>query len=359
MTSLWMPVDQWPELDRERWNRAQMPAGFLEGDKPAAHWSRARRTIVEYAYGRWLAFLDRQGALDPAGAPGDRASDPRLRAFVLELHERVAPFSASMLVGALLRMLTVLEPERDWSLLAQAYRHLKRTGTPTRDKLARMVPAAALLDLGIELMETWNHPPQRLNKASRFRNGLLIGTLVCAPIRLKNLAGLVIGRHLLFDGQGYRIELTAEETKTARPYVADLPTELTPYIHRWLNVHRPNLQLIATGQVEAGGHVWLDCLGKPMSGRTIQRVFAWWTERAFGKAIRPHLFRDIAVTELVDGAPEEIGIAPDLLGHADLRTTQRHYLQAQGVAAHRRVQEVIAARRRAATSRDGTGTSCA
>jgi integrase len=269
---------------------------------------------------------------------------------VLELHERVAPFSASMIVGALLRMLTVLEPDRDWTLLAQAYGHLKRTGTPTRDKLARMVPAVELFELGIELMQTWDLPPQRLNKASRYRNGLLIATLICAPIRLKNLAGLVIGRHLLFDGQGYRIELTAEETKTGRPYVADLPRELTPYIDGWLNVHRPNLQLIATGKVEAGDHVWLDCFGKPMSGRTIQRIFAWWTERAFGKAIRPHLFRDIAVTELVDCLPEEIGIASDLLAHADLRTTRKHYIQAHGMTAHVRVQEMIA-RRRAAAAR--------
>jgi integrase/recombinase XerD len=77
------------------------------------------------------------------------------------------------------------------------------------------------------------------------------------------------------------------------------------------------------------------------------------TRQAFGNAIWPHLFRDCAVTELVDCAPEEIGIAPDLLGHADLRTTQRHYLQAPGVAAHRRVQELIVARRRAAAARGG------
>ena len=54
------------------------------------------------------------------------------------------------------------------------------------------------------------------------------------------------------------------------------------------------------------------------------------------------------MTELVDCAPEEIGIAPDLLGHADLRTTRRHYIQARGMTAHVRVQEVIVARRRAA-----------
>jgi integrase len=81
------------------------------------------------------------------------------------------------------------------------------------------------------------------------------------------------------------------------------------------------------------------------------------TEQAFGKAVWPHLFRDCAATELVDSAPDEIGMAPDLLGHADLQTTKRHYIQAVGMKAHARVQEVIAARRRAATSRDSTGTS--
>jgi integrase len=81
------------------------------------------------------------------------------------------------------------------------------------------------------------------------------------------------------------------------------------------------------------------------------------TKEAFGKSICPHLFRDISVTELVDSAPDEIGIAHDLLGHADLRTTRKHYIQAQGMVAHARVQEVIAARRRAATSRDSPRTS--
>jgi hypothetical protein len=79
------------------------------------------------------------------------------------------------------------------------------------------------------------------------------------------------------------------------------------------------------------------------------------TRQAFGNAIWPNLFRDCAVTKLVDCAPEDIGIAPDLLGHADVQTTRKR--QAQGMVAHVRVQEVIAARRRAATSRDSPETS--
>jgi len=58
------------------------------------------------------------------------------------------------------------------------------------------------------------------------------------------------------------------------------------------------------------------------------------------------------VTELVDSAPHEISVAPDLLGHADLVTTQRFYVLAEGMTAHVRVQEAIAARRRAAASKD-------
>jgi integrase/recombinase XerD len=75
------------------------------------------------------------------------------------------------------------------------------------------------------------------------------------------------------------------------------------------------------------------------------------TAQAFGKHVWPHLFRDCAVTELVDSAPEEMGIAADLLGHADLGTTRKHYIQAQGVVAHTRVQGLIARRRAAASGK--------
>ena len=61
------------------------------------------------------------------------------------------------------------------------------------------------------------------------------------------------------------------------------------------------------------------------------------------------------MTELVDTAPEEIGIAPDLLGDADLRTTQRHYIMAKGMTAHVRVQDMLARRRRAAAARREAG----
>jgi integrase/recombinase XerD len=282
-----------------------------------------------------------------------------LREFVAELQGRVAPVSVSIAVGILLRMLRVLEPQRDWTVLARVYKQLKRTAVPSRDKLSKMVPATDLLALGLGLMQTWaDARPQQVYKAAQFRDGLIIAILICCPMRLRNLTEIVIDRHLLFDGSAYRLEFTAAETKAGRLYHAAVPVELTAYVADYLQVHRPRLQALARADSPGtGGRLWLCRRGKPLSSGGIQSLIVARTTEAFGKAIYPHLFRDIAVTELVDFAPDEIGIAADLLGHADLRTTRKHYIQAHGMVAHLRMQEVIAARRRAATSRDSTGTS--
>jgi site-specific recombinase XerC len=114
-------------------------------------------------------------------------------------------------------------------------------------------------------------------------------------------------------------------------------------------VHREAIQSLGNTKGQVGGvgsHLWLNRWGRPMHSAAIRHQIETRTEQAFGKAIWPHLFRDCGVTELVDCAPEEIGIAPDLLGHADLQTTKKHYIQAVGMKAHVLVQEVIAARRR-------------
>jgi len=220
-----------------------------------------------------------------------------------------------------------------------------------------MVPASELLDLGIGLMDTCERGATRVYRATRYRDGLIIALLISCPMRLKNPAGLVIGQHLVFDGHDYQVKLAAAEAKNGRPYVAAVPHELTPYIDRWLQVHRrmPLMAAATRATVRAEKHLWVDRNGRPMSSRAIHAQITLRTRQAFGNAIWPHLFRDCAVTELVDCAPEEIGIAPDLLGHADLQTTRKHYIQAQGMAAHRRVQDLIAARRRAALGRRRPG----
>jgi hypothetical protein len=64
-------------------------------------------------------------------------------------------------------------------------------------------------------MDTCERGATRVYRATHYRDGLIIALLISCPMRLKNLTGLVIGQHLVFDGQDYRVKLTAAETKTA------------------------------------------------------------------------------------------------------------------------------------------------
>jgi integrase/recombinase XerD len=80
----------------------------------------------------------------------------------------------------------------------------------------------------------------------RYLDGLIIALLIACPMRTKNLANLVIGQHLVFDGCAYGLKLSATKTKTGRLYVAAVPPELTPYMDGWLRGHRPAIQLIGT-----------------------------------------------------------------------------------------------------------------
>jgi integrase len=73
----------------------------------------------------------------------------------------------------------------------------------------------------------------------------------------------------------------------------------------------------------------------------IYREICRFTKRAFGQPINPHLFRDCAVSTVATDDPEHIGIAAPLLGHRDPRTTEKHYVQANALAAGRRLRRSI------------------
>ena len=56
--------------------------------------------------------------------------------------------------------------------------------------------------------------------------------------------------------------------------------------------------------------------------------------------------RDAGATTWAIAAPDQIGVARDLLGHSDLRTTTRHYNRARGIEASRAYALVIKGMRR-------------
>lgn len=56
-----LPFEDWPDGDRHTWDQALQPGNLLTDPGPASHWRPATRQGYWFAYGRWLAFLERHG----------------------------------------------------------------------------------------------------------------------------------------------------------------------------------------------------------------------------------------------------------------------------------------------------------
>jgi hypothetical protein len=66
-----------------------------------------------------------------------------------------------------------------------------------------------------------------LQRATQYRNGLMIALLACCPIRLKNFAALTIGSSIVQVEDSWWIVLTEEDTKEKRPDERRVPDILT------------------------------------------------------------------------------------------------------------------------------------
>ncbi|MEK7414795.1 MAG: hypothetical protein AAB263_15885, partial [Planctomycetota bacterium] len=249
------------------------------------------------------------------------------------------------------QMLTVFAPDHDWQWLASVVSNLKRVARPVRDKRPHMVEPKMLYDLGLALMAQARIRAMdgEHHAATMGRDGLIIAVLICAPVRIRNLHQMVLGQHLRVNGEVYEIRFSAEETKTSQPYEGELPPELTPWLDFYLGVHRK--YLIDFGRGTDTGSLWISRWGTPMTSSAIRQQIEARTRDAFGRHVWPHLFRTIAATGIVDHVPDKAAIIPDLLGHADLTTSKRHYILSSAAMAHSKVLSATLERREAARAR--------
>jgi site-specific recombinase XerD len=353
---LGLKIGDWPAIDRQLWLDARTPLRFDRRSRIAGRWSERRCRIVCQAYAQWLAFLARTGSLDPAALPEARVTPERIEAFVSELQARVSPWSVAIMVQAVQRMLVVLAPDNDWQWLAAVVANLKHIAGPARDKRPHMVDPHQLYALGIDLMVQARRlaADGRYHAATTGRDGLMIAMLIACPIRIANLTMIELGRHLVADGNVYHLRFSPEETKTSREIEAELPADLTPWVDDYLREHRQ--QLLARGNGDPTRHLWISRWGTPMVEHAVRQQIEKRTCDAFGRHVWPHLFRAIAATGMIDHAPEQAGVLPDLLGHGDFQTSKRYYVLSSGALAHEAVQSTMFELRKAAAARLKVGT---
>ena len=338
---LHLPYGQWPAADQLLWERA------MGSDDPfadaGARLAKASQHTYLFAWRRFLGFLAiiEPTALDVVAS--ERLTIDRVRALVVHLAETNVPRSVANQVHALYLAARLMMPERDWTWL-KAVKARLYAAAPAHAPTGPVITSVQLLDLGQQLMdETKPAPDAPISKhdAVIYRDGLMIMFLAFIPIRRKNLAALEIHRHLVRGSDSWFVIIPGEETKTGTPIEFPVPELLEAYLEIYLDIVRPRLL-----RNSACSALWLNSRGGALAYAAIGDIVAEHSTNRLGLRITPHDARDAAATTWALSAPDQIGVARDLLTHSDLRPTIKHYIRARGVEASRTYSQVIAGMRR-------------
>jgi hypothetical protein len=340
------PIDGWPTGDRAAWEKGVEPAGLFESGGAGAAWSAASRFKTASGYHSWLLWLAAKELLDIDASPADRATRERLGTYIAELRGKLAPYTVLCRIQELHDALRTMAPEEDWDWLAQLYRALRSQVRPVRDKASRLRSIEELVTLGERKMDEAESAPgwSARRRAVLYRDGLMIAVLAYRPVRLKNFAGMRLGRHLTKVGGCWQILFAADETKSHVLYEATFPSALTPRLERYLDVHRPVLMRGEQANGKMGAQpihpeldaLWVSEIGTQLVSEVFQRRIFDHTRQEFGHGISPHFFRDCAATSIAVDNPKHVGDASLVLGHSDHKMTEKHYNHAQSLEASRR-----------------------
>jgi hypothetical protein len=213
---------------------------LLDDGGARSHYSRASNWKTEVGYGCWLAWLSSHDLLGTE-VPAARITPGQVRAYVTDLLTINATGTVLSRLQELSDAARVMDPTRDWRWIRRIEARVRAIHEPARSKRARLVGAADLLALGQQLMaEAPAQSTERL-RAVHFRDGLVIALLAARPLRLRNLVGLELDRTLTRRGEGWWIDIPAQETKTRVPIEAPWPDRVAPSLECYLHEHRPVL----------------------------------------------------------------------------------------------------------------------
>lgn len=348
--------EQWPAADRTMWNALTACGDVLDEAGPCAHWRQTTKLNVARDYGYWLAYLQHAGVGLDDETPITRITPQRVRDYV----KKIASYAFSTRATRLMAILIIARraaPNVNWEWMQRIHSYLdaearRRRGTSKQD---RIIATSKLFEVGLHQMimakEEQAMAPRK--RAVLFRDGLTVAWLAARPLRIKNFAGMRLGRHIRRSGAIYRIDIAGDETKTGIPIETFLPHELVLYFEEYIQVHRPHLLDGAPSDL-----IWIAKTGRPYSSRHLAERISIVTRRLLGVSVNPHLFRDSAATTIAIADPNHVGVIAPILGHSTPSTAERYYNQARTLEAGRAHQanigdlrkELVRARRR--TSRN-------
>ena len=188
----------------------------------------------------------------------------------------------------------------------------------------------------VMMQEACKAPEATLLQARTAQLAIAIHLLLMAPMRIRNISELEIGRTLFLDGKrSGRILIDGSEVKNEYDIEIPLPRVLLERIDIYMKRFHP---LLAPPECQMlfpsddGGHKRTTVLSNQISVCLRQRI---------GVAMNCHLFRHLAAKLYLEAFPGSYAIVQILLGHKGINTTIRTYAGTEHAAVFRIYDEFI------------------
>jgi hypothetical protein len=248
-----LQVHEWPEADQRAWEAACRPGSRLKRGGAASRLAEVSRADFANRYGAFLGFLERTGRLNRNGRAAGQVTAPNVDVYLADLNARVRSVTCWNAIYKLRRAAELLAPTEDFSWLAEIEKDIALIMEP-KSKFDRLVFSDRLLEAGLTIAtEADLFGSNELARARGIRNGLMIALLALYPSRLKNFAGLEIGRTFREANSSWWIALPSVSTKTRRPDERRVHSALNPRIDLYLKQSRP----VLIGSRPATNALWI------------------------------------------------------------------------------------------------------
>jgi integrase len=174
-----------------------------------------------------------------------------------------------------------------------------------------------------------------------------IAILQNVPLRIANLAGLRLDRHLVRPGGPralWQIDIPPHEVKNDQALVYELPRATTTLVDRFIRRFRPVLT--------SPGNPYLFSVGsRGKYPHALSQQIRWVLAHWVGIDMTPHQFRHFAGRLMQQYSPGAFAAIAQLLGHKDVKTASAYYAELDTLSAGRQFDEILEAERSGARLR--------
>jgi len=325
-------VTDWPPLDQALWEEGTRLRGQFEKRR---HVDRIKPATVKSAaegYGRLLAVLAAQDAIDPAAGAADRVTPETLNRFVDALLLLNKPSTIELRLLEIRCAMKIMAPEVDTAWIVRPGGDSLDSWFEQEPRHREVEPMDELHAWGLAMTDRAVSKLPSLSACVAFRNGIIIAVLAtCAP-RLRSLVGMRDGTHLVtMPGGAYRVLLKEADLKN-RDRMVDyvLPGPLSAA----MEIYRTKVRPMLLGCQEHD-FLWVGNGGRQLRDEGLSRMVRRAMFKRFGKEEGPQYFRHVVTSGIAEALPAHRGLAAAVQAHS-LKVSDKVYTHLDGQAAIRR-----------------------